>query len=198
MRYSGLGEFLWSLSTQVKDQRLIAITFLVPHILPAVPQALYCSTEITVWFQYSKPLTQSQIPFVGKPLCEAVSLCPHGWGIRLCCQISVGSHLILGLDPSIIPVLMHKPHKEACLAQHSISGQTSHGTCWPQLDPSYRAGVNPVCWLHLVDVSKGLVTFSLRARYPLFTCDIFPCPSVLLSVVGVEFIPLNFWYLLLS
>lgn len=42
MEYSGEEEFLWSLNAQVKDQRAITITFLVPYILSAVPQALYC------------------------------------------------------------------------------------------------------------------------------------------------------------
>lgn len=45
MEYSGEEEFLWSLNAQVKDQRAITITFLVPYILSAVPQALYCGWD---------------------------------------------------------------------------------------------------------------------------------------------------------
>lgn len=52
------------------------------------------------------------------PVRSCVSLGPRGSGIHLCCQVSVGSHLIPGLDPSILHVLMHIPHKEECLAQH--------------------------------------------------------------------------------
>lgn len=81
--------------------RLIAVVFLVPYILLAVTQAFggWMSPSISVL----KPTNPKLDPICRQTLVRScVSRGPCGSGIGLCCQVSVGSHLISGLDPPIL------------------------------------------------------------------------------------------------